>query len=58
MFVQFVVIDPGTAPGGLSNGDGYFIVNKSGDTVQLSNSKGGSAIDITSNGSGEMYLTF
>lgn len=56
---QFVTINvptPGTAPGGLENGHGYFVVNTTSTTVQLSGTKGGSAINITSSGTGTQYI--
>ncbi|GLR88873.1 hypothetical protein GCM10007857_55860 [Bradyrhizobium iriomotense] len=47
-----VIISPiATMPGGIARGTAYYIVNKSGDSVQLATTPGGSPIDITSNGS-------
>jgi hypothetical protein len=45
-----------TMPGGLSAGTLYYAVNASGSACQLSATKGGSVIDITSAGSG-LYVT-
>ena len=42
----------GTLPGGLSVSTRYWIINKSGSTFKLSLTRGGSAVDITSVGSG------
>lgn len=42
-------------PAGLSVGVDYYIINKSTDTFQLSATSGGSAIDITTVGSGTNY---
>lgn len=39
-------------PGGLSLGTNYYVINKTTDTFQLSLTSGGSAIDITTAGSG------
>ncbi len=47
----------GTFPGGLSNFDGYFVVNKTLDTFQLADTIGGAAIDITDNGTGVQTWT-
>lgn len=41
----------GTAPGGLSERN-YYVVNKTTDTLQVSLTSGGSAVDITSTGTG------
>jgi|GEM_PF-3569820 len=42
--------DAGTLPGGLSGGTWYYIINPSGNTFQVSLTKGGSAVNITSSG--------
>lgn len=55
-FVTAFAPDPGDVPGGLSNGSGYFVVNVSGNTLQLSGTKGGTAITLTTNGTGQQYL--
>jgi hypothetical protein len=39
-------------PGGLTAGTVYYIVSASGDSFQLSATSGGSAITLTSDGSG------
>lgn len=44
------------APGGLSLLTPYYVVNKSGNTFQLALTRGGSAINLTSTGSGAMGL--
>ncbi|MGY8661572.1 hypothetical protein Q3C01_04290 [Bradyrhizobium sp. UFLA05-109] len=41
-----------TMPGGITRGTVYYVVNKRGDSMQLSATLGGSPIDITSNGGG------
>ncbi len=56
MFVTILAPDPGDVPTGLINGSGYFIVNHSGNTVQLSLTKGGAAVNFTTNGSGTQYI--
>lgn len=56
MFVTVFAPDPGSTPTGITNGNGYFIVGASGNTVQLSASKGGSAINFTTNGVGPQYI--
>ena len=40
----------GTAPSGLTQGNTYYVVGKSGNTFQLASTPGGSAIDFTTNG--------
>jgi hypothetical protein len=45
-----------TVPGGLSATDSYYIVASSSTTFQLSQTSGGSAVDITSTGSGDVYF--
>lgn len=45
----------GTLPAGLSTRN-YFVINAATDTLQLSNSPGGSAIDITDAGAGDLFL--
>ena len=42
----------GGLPGGLSANTTYYVVSKSGKTFKVSTSSGGSAVNITSNGSG------
>lgn len=42
----------GTLPGGLSANTVYYVINSTLNTFQLSTSSGGSAVDITSTGSG------
>lgn len=43
-------------PGGFSEGTDYHVVNRTEDTFQLSTSQGGSAVNITSTGSGTWDL--
>jgi hypothetical protein len=57
-FVQIFSPDPGTTPTLLDNGGGYFVVNTSGNTFQLSATKGGSAIAFTDNGTGLQYIIY
>lgn len=45
-----VFVTAETVPGGLTEGVAYYVVNKATDTLQLSETEGGSAIDITSTG--------
>lgn len=48
----------GTAPGGLTSGDDYYIINEAKDyTFQLSETPGGAAVDITSVGAGTFLLS-
>lgn len=42
----------GTLPGGLSSGVSYFVINSAANTFQVSETSGGGAVDITSQGSG------
>lgn len=58
MFVTVFSPDPGTTPTGIDNGSGYFIVNATATTVQLSLTKGGAAINFTTNGTGPQYIAF
>lgn len=46
----------GTLPAGLSTFTDYFVIAVSGDTLKLSTSKGGAAIDITDAGTGTHFL--
>lgn len=43
-------------PTGLSAETDYYVINTSGDDLQLSTSSGGSAIDITDTGAGQFYI--
>lgn len=45
-------LSTGTVPGGLVAGTTYYVVNKTVDTFQVALTAGGSAIDLTSAGSG------
>lgn len=47
----------GGLPAGLSAQTNYYVVNVSGSTFKLSASSGGSAIDITSAGTGTQYIS-
>lgn len=49
--VMISVNTGGTQPGGTSSTTRYYVVNPTANTFQISTSKGGSALDITSNGS-------
>lgn len=42
----------GTLPGGLSENTDYYVVNASGSTCKLSTTAGGSAVDVTTTGTG------
>lgn len=44
-------------PGGLSAGTDYFVVNAAADTLELSTSQGGAAVNITSDGYGIIAKT-
>lgn len=46
-----------TVPGGLADGTQYYVVNKTSNTFQVSTSIGGSAVSITSVGSGVHTVT-
>lgn len=46
----------GTIPGGLAANVGYFAKISDADNIQLSTSSGGAAINITSSGTGTLYL--
>jgi microcystin-dependent protein len=46
----------GTLPGGLSSNTIYYVVSATTDTFKVSTSQGGSAVDITSVGSGTHYF--
>ncbi len=48
----------GSLPGGLTQRVTYYVVSASGSTFKLSLTAGGSAIDVTSIGSGIHYATF
>lgn len=47
---------PGTLPGGLSRATPYYVISSTANTLQLSLSPGGTAIDITDTGTGTHYL--
>lgn len=46
----------GTLPGGLSAGTTYYVVNGTSTTCQLSATSGGSAINLSSTGSGDHWM--
>ncbi|MEZ5932678.1 MAG: glycosyl hydrolase family 28-related protein [Alphaproteobacteria bacterium] len=46
----------GAMPGGLNRFQVYHVVNRNSTSFQLSTTSGGAAIDITSNGSGGIYV--
>ena len=46
----------GTLPAGLSTLADYYVVGTTGQTIQLSTSSGGAAVDITDTGSGNNYV--
>lgn len=54
--VTFRVVGPGGLPGGLGLGVQYFVVNDATNTVQVSQTIAGTAIDITSVGTGTIYV--
>jgi len=45
-----------TLPGGLSASDSYYVINSATNTFQVSQTSGGSAVDITSSGSGTISV--
>lgn len=49
---RIMVFSSTTLPAGLSSSTVYFVVNKTTDTFQLSLTSGGSAINLTTNGTG------
>lgn len=53
-----IIIDEfGSMPGGLTAFETYYVVNKTANTIQVANTYGGAAIDITSAGS-NVYFYF
>lgn len=56
--MQLVVFTEQVLPGGLDPDTIYYTINASGKTAKLSLSSGGSAVDITSTGTGLQYLYF
>ena len=53
---QVFIYSDGTMPAPLESLNIYYVINKTADTFQLSLTSGGSAIDITSTGSGTIYF--
>jgi hypothetical protein len=51
------LVTSGTVPNPLSLGVGYYVVNSTGASFQLSLTMGGSAINITDTGTGNQYFT-
>ena len=51
------VLSSGTPPGGLSIATNYYVISSSGSTCKLSLTLGGSAIDITTTGTGTQSVT-
>lgn len=47
----------GTLPAGLSTGTDYWVISRTDDTLKLSATAGGSAVDITDTGSGTHTIT-
>lgn len=45
-----------TLPGGITEADTYYVINTATNTFQISQTAGGSAVDITSGGSGTIYV--
>lgn len=52
-----VVFFGDTAPGGLAEGTSYYVVNASTDTFQVSLTQGGAAIDLTSTGGADCWVS-
>lgn len=46
----------GDLPTGLTAGKRYYVINKAEDTFQLSESVGGDPVDITTDGTGQLYI--
>lgn len=53
---KVTVTSEGTMPAGLVEGAEYFVVNVSGNTFKLSNTLGGTAINITTTGTGSHFV--
>lgn len=51
-----LTVSGGSLPTGLSLGTDYFVRDESGDTLKLSATAGGAAIDLTTAGSGAMFI--
>lgn len=47
----------GTLPTGITSGTLYWVINSAANTFQIATSKGGSAVNITADGSGTLYAT-
>lgn len=54
---QVTVYGVGNAPAGLTKGTTYFVVNASGEKCKLSATNGGSAIDLTDEGDGDVMIS-
>lgn len=54
--VFLVVSSGGAAPDGLEAGKVYYVLNKTDNTLQLARISGGSAVTVSSSGSGSLYL--
>ncbi len=54
--VVFGTSTGGAVPGGLTAGDVYYIVNSSGATFQVEESIGGGAVDLTTTGTGTIFM--
>ena len=48
---------PGVPPAPLENGFFYYVVSSTGTTIQLSETLGGAAIDLSTTGTGTQYLS-
>lgn len=51
-----IVYAPDGAPAGLTSGSSYYVVGKTTNALQVSATSGGSAIDITSAGTGQVFI--
>lgn len=56
--VQMRVGVGGSLPGGASESTTYYVINRTDDTCQLSATSGGSAVNFSSAGSGDLYLVW
>lgn len=54
---RVIIESTGAVPAGLSETVVYFVVNKSGDTMKLSLTSGGAAVNITDEGTGFITVT-
>lgn len=51
------VYSDNTIPAGLTSGATYYVINRTGNSFQLSLTNGGAAVNITTTGTGNQYIT-